>query len=49
MGRLVEINRKEAELLYDLLLADATDESIDLANYIGQEFGMAPVEIVSVQ
>lgn len=49
MGRMIEIDRKEAELLHDLLIADAHDESIELANHIGEHFGVPPVEIVSVQ
>lgn len=49
MGRMIEIDRREAELMHDLLIADAHDESIELANYLGEHFGFAPVEVVSVQ
>lgn len=49
MSRMLEVSRQEAELLYDLLLAEQTEFAIELANYIGEAFGMAPLEIVSVQ
>lgn len=49
MGRMIEIDRREAEMLHDLLVTakPLIPEYLELANHIGEKFGMKPIEFTT--